>query len=706
LTKTFVVISGDALTDIDLTEVFSFHKSKKSLLTIVLKRVDTPLEYGVVIANNDGKIERFLEKPSWGEVFSDTVNTGIYVIEPEVLDMIPEGKPYDFSRDLFPAMMAKGIDIYGYTAQGYWCDIGDAGQYMRSHIDILDDKVKIDIKAERREGNVYIRDNAVIEDGAVIAGPCFIGSGSVIKAGSRIDSYSVIGRNCSILGADIKRSILWDCVSAGSGASIRGSIVCSRVRLGRGCNVYENAIIGDDCIIGNYSEVRPRIRIWPSKCIDEDSVVSRDLIWSEGVKSTIFGDLGISGRINEDITPEFLCSLGAAYASIAGSEIAVGYTAGSAGQMLANAATAGVMSAGVFVHDAGACALPVMRFVVRELNLSGAILIECDEGFARIHILDRYGSDITRKTEKKIETAFFRNDGKRCDYHQIKYCRDLENAALFYTRALIRKCAPVKERPVRVVLGGRGKLRDMDGDILRRLGCDVFYIEDDTCDELAAYRINRLRADLAAFFRNDDDFSLYDGTGTRLGESTLRMLKYTLVCETHACSALFLPANESGQAEDFLKNYGVKVERTKTNVQDLMAKIWASEDTPEQKETYFGIMFDPIEFLVRLVQVLSARNITLSKLAASLPESRVLMTTVQCPSKYKGRVIRTLAESQGRKEFYDGVKIYEDNGWALVLPENDKPVCKVYTSAFTEEYASELAIKYSEIIKRITEENE
>ncbi|MEG0146494.1 MAG: nucleotidyltransferase family protein, partial [Clostridia bacterium] len=143
LDETFVVLSGDGLTDCDLKSALAFHKEKKALATMVLKKVATPLEYGVVLTDSAGRVERFVEKPGWGEVCSDAVNTGIYLFEPEVLQYIPDNKPCDFGRELFPKLVEAGLPVYGYLMDGYWCDIGDTSAYLRANADMLDGKMAL-----------------------------------------------------------------------------------------------------------------------------------------------------------------------------------------------------------------------------------------------------------------------------------------------------------------------------------------------------------------------------------------------------------------------------------------------------------------------------------------------------------------------------------------------------------------------------------
>src|SRR5207249_2366443 len=138
LDDTFLVISGDALCDVDLTGLVDAHREQGASVTIGLKSVENPLEFGIVVTDEDGRVERFLEKPSWGQVFSDTINTGIYVLEPEVLRHIPPDRPFDFSKELFPLLLEMGRPLYGKVCDGYWQDIGNLDQYRQANFDALD----------------------------------------------------------------------------------------------------------------------------------------------------------------------------------------------------------------------------------------------------------------------------------------------------------------------------------------------------------------------------------------------------------------------------------------------------------------------------------------------------------------------------------------------------------------------------------------
>src|SRR5919201_1405073 len=192
LDETFLVISGDALCDIDLTQLVAAPSEKGAAVTIGLKSVDNPLEFGIVVTDDEGRIERFLEKPSWGQVFSDTINTGIYVLEPEVLRHVPTDRPFDFSKELFPLLLEMGRPIYGCVCDGYWQDIGNLDQFRQANFDALDESVRLQIPGIRIRGNVWIGEGVELDRIEEIEGPAFIGSDCRIAPNAGVDPYSVL----------------------------------------------------------------------------------------------------------------------------------------------------------------------------------------------------------------------------------------------------------------------------------------------------------------------------------------------------------------------------------------------------------------------------------------------------------------------------------------------------------------------------------
>src|SRR5271165_4720635 len=236
LDERFVVISGDVLTDIDLTSVVDFHRSKSALATIALKAVEDPLEFGIVITREDGSIERFLEKPTWGQVFSDTINTGIYVLEPEIFDYIDEGQSVDFSSEVFPAVLESGRLIYGYVTKGYWEDVGTTGAYLKAHQDILDGRVSVEIEGFPLRPGVWLGKGSSVDPSAVVTGPAVIGDNCSVAAGVVLGEYTTLGSNVRVAeNVEVRRSVINDNGYLGSGCRIEGSVV------GRSCDLRQGA---------------------------------------------------------------------------------------------------------------------------------------------------------------------------------------------------------------------------------------------------------------------------------------------------------------------------------------------------------------------------------------------------------------------------------------------------------------------------------
>ena len=251
LTEPFLVISGDALTDYNLTDLIAYHREKKSLATLMLAHMPNPLEYGVIITNEDGHIAQFLEKPSWGEVFSDTINTGIYVIDPKVFTYFEKNKPFDFSQELFPMMLRNGDPIYGYIAEsGYWCDVGNLAEYMRANADVLQGRVEAEIPAQNVGGNIWCEAGVEIAEDAQLYGPIYLAHDCKIKAGAIIHGPSTIGHYTIVdERAQIDRSIVWNNSYIGERAELRGALVGSSTSIKSKAVMFEGSVIGDSSIV-------------------------------------------------------------------------------------------------------------------------------------------------------------------------------------------------------------------------------------------------------------------------------------------------------------------------------------------------------------------------------------------------------------------------------------------------------------------------
>lgn len=262
LDETFLVISGDVLTDIDLDAVMTAHSDRGALATIGLVRVENPLEYGIVISNDDGSIERFLEKPTWGQVFSDTINSGIYVLEPRIFDWIEPDEPVDFSSDVFPQLLADGEGVYGKVLDGYWEDVGTLDAYLRAHKDILDAKVKVNIGGFEVSDGVFVGEGAEIHPDAVLAGPAVIGDNCFVESGVTIGEYTVLGTGVRVRrDCQFERVVVHDNSYIGEGTRMRGTVIGRASDLRGGVRCEEGAVLGDEVFVGENALITSDVKI-------------------------------------------------------------------------------------------------------------------------------------------------------------------------------------------------------------------------------------------------------------------------------------------------------------------------------------------------------------------------------------------------------------------------------------------------------------
>ena len=368
LDETFLVISGDALCDVDLSALVAFHKEKGAAVTIGLKSVENPLEFGIVVTDEEGRIERFLEKPSWGQVFSDTINTGIYVMEPEVLKHVPGDRPYDFSKELFPYLLEMGRPLYGYVMDGYWQDIGNLDQFRQANFDALEEKVRLNIPGIRIRGNVWLGEGVEIGELEQIEGPAYIGNYCRISPGATVGSHAVLSNSVTLRERTrVTRSVIDASTYIGCSALIEGAI------LGRSCDIrahvriHEGVAIGDEVTIGAETVVMPGVRIYPYKDVESGSLIHESVIWESRASTRLFGRDGVAGLVNVDLTPEVAVRIAAALGTALkrGARVAASRESPPACRMIKRAMITGLTSSGLDVADLRVLPAAVARHLLK-----------------------------------------------------------------------------------------------------------------------------------------------------------------------------------------------------------------------------------------------------------------------------------------------------------------------------------------------------
>jgi NDP-sugar pyrophosphorylase family protein len=267
---TFLVISGDALTDLDLTSLMAFHKEHGAITTLVVTPVSDPSKYGVVITEENGRITGFQEKPCREEARSYVANSGIYVFEPEVLEMIPTGF-YDFGSQLFPRFLEEGIDFYGYRHGDYWNDVGSIEEYKAGNFDALTGKVKVRIPGVRIGDDVWIGDETIVEEEVIMVGPICVGAQCQIRRGARLFGPLVVGDRTIIdEGAILYRGIKWGDGYIGKDAHLMDTIVGWEAEIGKGAALLADTVVGHRAVIGEGSIIHPSVSIMPGSIIEKN----------------------------------------------------------------------------------------------------------------------------------------------------------------------------------------------------------------------------------------------------------------------------------------------------------------------------------------------------------------------------------------------------------------------------------------------------
>jgi mannose-1-phosphate guanylyltransferase/phosphomannomutase len=413
-----LVIGGDALTDCDLYRVLEFHENNGAEATMVLKSVENPLDFGIVITEEDGRISCFLEKPSWEQVFSDTVNTGIYVLEHTALAEIPSEGEYDFSKELFPKLLEAGRPLYGYVTEDYWEDIGNLEQYMRAQRDVLDGKMRgVRPPGTRLRENVYVGHRAQVDD-AELEGPVVIGEDVRVDEGARISPYSVIAANVVVgAGAIVERSVIAEGTYVGEGAELVDTLVGRSSYIQGRARIQERSALGDDVIVGEGATVAPDVKIFPHKTVESGANVTQSLIYETMGLRTVFKGGVVSGKFNVDLTPEFMMRLAFSFGTELdpGSIVTLGRDASRAAQVAKRAMTGALLGVGVNVRVLRAAHAGVVRHdILAGKSVAGAhVRAGEDPDDVAILFFSSGATPMSESDQRGIEKVFVREEYRR-----------------------------------------------------------------------------------------------------------------------------------------------------------------------------------------------------------------------------------------------------------------------------------------------------
>jgi mannose-1-phosphate guanylyltransferase / phosphomannomutase len=734
LDERFLIISGDLLTDFNLKKVIDFHADNKALATITLTSVKDPLQFGVVITDKDKRITQFLEKPGWGEVISDTINTGIYVLEPEIFKFIPAGENFDFSQDLFPLLLKNREPLFGYPAKGYWRDIGNTDSYREAHHDIFKGRVNIRIDEPKQDlvgKDLRIGADVRLDDTAVVDGTVVIGDNSQILASAQIKD-SVIGRNCTIeAGVKLSRCVIWDNVYVKKGVKINDSVLCNNVRVGQGVVIEEGGIVADDTSIGEEAYIKRDVKIWPRKVIEAGATVTGNLIWGEKWKKSLFEGAIVKGLTNVELTPEFVAKLGCAYGTSLpkGSFVLGARDASLSSRMLKRSFLGGILSAGVNVRDLKMIPLPVVRYKLKTFGEMGGVHFRqaMDEpASTEIVFLDNDGLDFSSSMGKNVERIFFKENFRRAHHREPGGITELPQVVDFYREGFARTIdqGALKKGNFKVVVDfNHSPAGQILPAILGDLGCEVIslnaYVDEERGARKAEEKPRSLQqlAKIVASLEAQAGFwldptaeamILVDGTGKVFEADEALPLMVALMLKAGNKGVFVVPVSAPSTIELLAHEKRCTVRRTKNSERAMIEAALSSEvvmaGSMDGRFAFpkFQTAFDGMFAIAKAMELLAACGAPLAGILDEMPRRAFLQTRVPCPQEMKGGIMRKMSEDSLDKEatFIDGIKVHFGEDWALVLPDQYQPNVQIVAEAKDQKVAQRLLEEYRKKVEK------
>ena len=733
LDETFLVISGDALCDVDLSALVRFHKEKGASVTIGLVSVDNPLEFGIVVTDEDGRIERFLEKPSWGQVFSDTINTGIYVLEPEVLRHVPPDRPYDFSKELFPLLLDMGRPLFGHVLDGYWQDIGNLDQYRQANFDALDGRVALNVHAFRLRGNVWLGEGVELDDLEQVNGPAFIGNYCRIAPGASIGPHAVLGSSVTVReSASVMRSVVDGSTYIGRSATVEGAI------LGRSCDIrahvrlHQGAAVGDECTLGDSTEVLPGVRIYPFKEIEAGTIVDRNVVWESRAGAPQGTGPHLAGLVNVDLTPEVSLRLGLALGTALkrGARVVASRAPEAACRLVKRAVLSGINSTGVHVDDLRVMPTAVNRYVLKTQGYSVGVHVrpkDSDPEAVQIDIFEQPGIQATPALEKEIVKHYSRQEFRRASYSDIGDLSYPSRASESYVDDLVRTLdvQAIRKRRFRIAIDYCSSaaslilpliLAELQVESIAAHAYVTGSLEGSAGIEDALKNTSRLvtavGADLGVVMDpTAERISLVDELGRDVPLEQDLLLLVSLISRNGVSGTVAVPVTATSLVDQLVAGSGVEVRRTQASVAALTraateaGTIFAGDMGGRFVFPSFLPACDAMASLCHLLQLLAPVERPLSALVDDLPTPALVHREVHCPWAMKGTVMRLLTERlKGREtDLQDGIKVISDEGWSQVIPDPGEPVVHVYAEGATEEEAERLAAELEALVEEILE---
>ena len=678
----FLVISGDCVCDLDLSRLIRFHQERGAQATLGLYRHPSPLEYGLVLTGQEGQVERFVEKPGWGQVVTDQINTGIYVLSPAAMDRVPQGAVWDFGKDLFPAMLQENDPLYALPLEGYWRDMGDCGAYLDCVCDALSGKVKLDMGLPKRSAGVWSAEP--LPPGLNLVPPCWIGEGVRLGKGCLVGPHTVLDAG-AVVGerAMVQRSVLLENAAAGDRATLYGAILCPDSSARRGAVLNEGAVLGENSLAEEGTVLLERVRLWPGQTAAAGCRLARSITSGSQKGILRFGDNGaIRGVLGEDIGPEALLSLG----SILGKEgpVGLGCSATPGAGMLARAAAVGVAAAGseVLAHPMDSPVQGAWAAAAAQLPVS--LFVEEEGGIVYLHLFDSDGLPLGRDRERKLEHAMLQGEIRRVRGEKVGRMRHLDFSPEQWAKRTV-ETAGLHRPALRRITAAVGDSTPEDRALrlaLTALGCKL---EREWRPGIPAFRAQRGGFLLTA----------QDERGAMVDPGQMLAL-LTLIEMENGSGKVAVPPGASAAVELVAAGYGgtvLRLDRDGKQAQELCAAQPWLRQAPAAA--------------VRICARMAAAGQKLEALVAKTPRFSAWRREVPLSSD-RGQVMQALAREHARKPAGEGLRMRTGSGWIYLTPIARRSALRIIAEGPDLELAAELCDFYAgraaEIDREISEQ--
>ena len=724
-----IVISGDVLTDFDLTVAIREHDERGADATIALTSVDNPLAFGIVIVDREsGRIVRFLEKPTWGEVFSDTINTGIYILEPGALARVPVRTNFDFSKDLFPKMLRESAPLYGHIAKGYWRDIGNLDEYRRAHEDVLAGRVDLSLAGRTEqsgEASLSIDEGASLGSDARLNGKVILGRNARVGSGVTLDNV-VVGHDCQIDdGVTLRHAVLWEGCHVGKDSRVSEGVCASGVRIGKGTVIRENCILSDRAEVGDFAVVGPNVKVWPEKVVEERAALTHSLIWGEAWERSLFSGARVSGVPNFELTPEIAVRLAGAYGAMLGpgSYVATSRDSDRASRMINRALMVGFMSAGVNAEDLRTMPIPVVRHAVHHGRESGGIHVRrspFDAKVVDILFFDADGRDLPPGKTQSIERLFSREDFPRAGPDGTGDLNFPTRVVEGYREHFLSEVDDklIAEHGFTLVLDyAYGTTVEVFPGLLGALRIETVALDAYTApgrlsrsEEEFREGLNRLGgivrsidAELGLWIDPGGEvIEIVDDSGRTLSPELMQIVLVQLAVQQLGIQRVAIPVTSPALVAEIIRQNGGDVVWTKTEHHAMMASATDVQMVAGSRGEFifsdFLPAYDGMFAAVKLLEALARGGVRLREIADAHPELHMRQQRVACPWGRKGAVMRRLMEDteNENRQLVDGVKVWKnDREWVLVIPHSHKPYFVVTVEGANPQRADELLGEYT-----------